>query len=68
MPLRPVPVVFFFLASIAVLASYLVADVPLLLDGKVGGFLASTTGMGILLIGIGLALYAVQRRRDVQGA
>lgn len=63
MPLRPVPVVFFLLASIAVLASYLVADVPLLFKGQVGGFLASTTGMGIVLIGIGAVLYAIQQRR-----
>lgn len=63
MPLRPLPVVFFLLASIAVLASYLVADVPLLLEGQVGGFLASTTGMGILLIGVGGVLYAVHRKR-----
>lgn len=63
MPLRPLPVVFFLLAAVAVLASYLWADVPLLLEGKVGGFLASTTGMGLLLIGIGLGLYAAQRRR-----
>jgi basic amino acid/polyamine antiporter, APA family len=62
MPLRPVPVVFFLLASIAVLASYLVADVPLLFTGHVGGFLASTTGMGIILIGLGLVLYVFQRR------
>lgn len=61
MPLRPVPVLFFLLASIAVLASYLVADLPLLFRGHIGGFLASTTGMGILLIGIGVGLYVVQR-------
>jgi histidine ammonia-lyase len=46
-----------------VLASYLVADVPLLFEGKVGGFLASTTGMGIVLIGLGVVLYAFQRKR-----
>lgn len=67
MPLRPLPVVFFALASVAVLLSYLWADVPLLLDGRVGGFLASTTGMGILLIGSGAVLYAFQRRREVRG-
>lgn len=68
MPLRPIPVVFFLLASIAVLASYLVADVPLLFDGKVGGFLASTTGMGIVLIGLGVVLYAFQRRSATETA
>ncbi|HJQ93072.1 MAG TPA: APC family permease [Candidatus Thermoplasmatota archaeon] len=62
MPLRPLPVVFFLLASIAVLVSYLAADVPLLLDGRLGGFLASTTGMGILLLGLGIVLYAFQRK------
>ncbi|MHB1262515.1 MAG: APC family permease [Thermoplasmatota archaeon] len=60
MPLRPVPVIFFLLASIAVLASYLVADVPLLFAGRIGGFLASTTGMGIVLIGLGVVLYRFQ--------
>lgn len=63
MPLRPAPVLFFLLASIAVLASYLVADVPLLFQGRIGGFLSSTTGMGIILIGLGGALYAFQGRR-----
>lgn len=63
MPLRPVPVLFFLLASIAVLASYVVADVPLLVQGKLGAFFASTTGMGLVLIGLGLVLYAVQERR-----
>lgn len=67
MPLRPLPVLFFLLASIAVLASYLVNDVSLLVEGRVGGFLASTTGMGILLIGSGGILYGVQRRRTASG-
>jgi basic amino acid/polyamine antiporter, APA family len=62
MPLRPLPVVFFGLASIAVLVSYLADDLPLLAAGRFAGFLASTTGMGILLIGIGAALYRLQRR------
>jgi APA family basic amino acid/polyamine antiporter len=63
MPLRPLPVVFFLLASVAVLASYLYADVPLLFEGRVLAFLASTTGMGLLLLGIGVVLYAVRLRQ-----
>jgi APA family basic amino acid/polyamine antiporter len=63
MPLRPVPVLFFVVASIAVLASYVVDDLPLLLEGQVGAFLVSTTGLGILLIGSGAVLYAFQRKR-----
>jgi APA family basic amino acid/polyamine antiporter len=63
MPLRPLPVVFFLLASVAVLVSYLYDDVPLLLEGRLGAFLASTTGMGILLLGLGVVLYLVQGRR-----
>jgi APA family basic amino acid/polyamine antiporter len=66
MPLRPLPAIFFAIAAVAVLASYLVADVPLLADGHFGAFLASTTGLGIVLIGVGLLLYAVQRRRAPQ--
>jgi basic amino acid/polyamine antiporter, APA family len=57
MPLRPVPVVFFGLASVAVLLVYVVADVRLLLDGRWGAFLASTTSLGILLVGSGSVLH-----------
>lgn len=63
MPLRPLPVLFFSLASVAVLLSYLVDDLPLLLQGQVGGFLASTTGMGLVLLGAGGLLYAFHRKR-----
>jgi APA family basic amino acid/polyamine antiporter len=63
MPLRPLPAVFFGLASVAVLGFYLNHDVRLLLHGHAGGFLASTTGMGIVLIGVGLLLYFVQESR-----
>lgn len=63
MPLRPLPALFFAIASLAVLASYLIADVPLLFDGKVGAFLASTTGLSLLLMGTGLVIYEVHKRR-----
>jgi amino acid transporter len=68
MPLRPVPAVFFALAAVAVLASYVVADVHLIADGHVGAFLASTTGLGILLIGSGLLLYLPVRARHAKAA
>jgi APA family basic amino acid/polyamine antiporter len=68
MPLRPVPVLFFVLASVAVLVSYAVDDVPLLLQGNVGAFLVSTTGLGILLIGSGAVLYALQRKQPGRAA
>lgn len=64
MPLRPLPAVFFALAAVAVLASYVVADVPLLADGHLGAFAASTTGLGTLLIASGVLLYLLQRKRD----
>lgn len=64
MPLRPVPAVFFAVASVAVLASYTLADARLLLDGHLGAFLVSTTGLGILLIGSGALLYLPYRRRE----
>ena len=68
MPLRPLPAIFFAVAAIAVLASYIVADVELLADGHPGAFLASTTGLGIVLIGSGALLYLPYRRRDrIQG-
>lgn len=67
MPLRPLPAIFFAVAAVAVLASYLVGDVPLLFAGHIGAFLASTTGLGILLIGSGLVLYAIQSRRASSG-
>jgi APA family basic amino acid/polyamine antiporter len=63
MPLRPVPAVFFGIAAVAVLGFYLNSDLRLLAAGHVAAFLDSTTGMGIILIGLGLGLYAVQRRR-----
>lgn len=62
MPLRPLPVVLFGIAAVAVLASYLAADIPLLVQGHVFGFLASTTGLGLLLIGVGIVLYLLRRR------
>lgn len=71
MPLRPLPAIFFAIASVAVLASYLVNDVPLLYQGHFGAFAASTTGLGIFLMGIGLILYALQQRGaspQVEGA
>lgn len=63
MPLRPIPVVFFAIAALAVLVSYLAADLPLLFAGKIGGFLASTTGLSLLLMGTGLVIYDVHKRR-----
>ncbi len=68
MPLRPVPAIFFALAAVAVLASYVVADARLLAQGHWGAFLASTTGLGILLIGSGLLLYLPVRRRERSAA
>lgn len=68
MPLRPVPAVFFAVAAVAVLASYLVADARLLAEAHFGAFLASTTGLGILLIGSGLLLYIPVRRRERSAA
>lgn len=62
MPLRPVPALFFALAAVAVLLSYVAADVRLLAQGHFGAFLVSTTGLGILLIGSGAVVYALQRR------
>lgn len=64
MPLRPVPVLFFALASIAVLASYAAADLRLLLDGQLGSFLVSTTALGVFLVGSGAVAYLVQRRGE----
>ena len=68
MPLRPLPAVFFGLAAVAVLGFYLNHDLRLLFGGHVGGFLASTTGMGIILIGVGLVMFAVQDRRGARAA
>jgi len=62
MPLRPLPAIVFGLAGVAVLASYAVQDLPLLARHPLG-FLASTTGMGILLIAIGLVLFVLQDRK-----
>lgn len=67
MPLRPLPAAFFAVASVAVLCFYLAKDLPLLADGRPGAFLASTTGMGLLLLGTGVALYAVARGRQASG-
>jgi APA family basic amino acid/polyamine antiporter len=64
MPLRPLPAVFFGVASVAVLGFYLNQDLRLLGDGQVGAFLASTTGMGAILIGLGLVLYAIRHLRQ----
>ncbi len=63
MPLRPLPAIFFAVAAVAVLASYIVADVQLISAGHVGAFLASTTGLGIVLIGSGLGLYTARPRK-----
>lgn len=67
MPLRPVPAVFFAVAAVAVLVSYAYEDLKLLGEGLVGSFIASTTGLGILLIGSGAVVYAIQRRRRPLG-
>ena len=63
MPLRPVPAVLFGLAAILVIASYLNKDLRTLAAGHVGPFLLSTTGMAIVLLGIGVVLFLVQDRR-----
>ena len=62
MPLRPVPAVFFAVAAVAVLASYAVEDAKLIGEGLIGAFLASTTGLGIILIGTGGFAYWLQSR------
>lgn len=62
-PLRPLPAVFFGIASIAVLITYLYGDIQLIFDGHFGAFAASTTGLGILLIAIGIGLFSLQNRR-----
>lgn len=63
MPLRPLPAVFFGVAAVAVLGFYLNHDVRLLGGGHLVGFLASTTGMGLILIGVGLLLFVAQESR-----
>ncbi|MEK6975729.1 MAG: APC family permease [Candidatus Thermoplasmatota archaeon] len=60
MPLRPVPAVFFSVAAVAVLASYVVDDVGLLVDGQLGSFFVSTTVLGVILIGTGGFAYWMQ--------
>lgn len=62
MPLRPLPAIFFLLASIAVLAFYVANDVQGLLDGHIAAFFGSTTGLGLILIGLGFVLYLLQGR------
>jgi basic amino acid/polyamine antiporter, APA family len=68
MPLRPVPVLFFALASVAVMLSFIIPDLGLLLEGRLLAFATSTTGLGLLLIGVGVLLYAFQRKHSAATA
>ena len=68
MPLGPLPAVLFAAAAVWVLGTYVEADLDLLAAGRIGAFLASTTSLGVLLIGSGVVLYALQRRRPARGA
>ena len=67
-PLSPLPAVVFGIASVGVLLSFFVKDLGALATGNIAGFMGSTTGLGIILILLGLGLYWGQQQGNARRA